>query len=247
MKSTQIKLMIVGFLLLALMATNPSIQDHRQAVIDYFYEKTSNSPNSGTKNKWQVAGEAIGMALGQGIIEKAVSRDNYILFSITTISFGDNKRKVGFGVFGKVFISNFNDLERTSVSENKEVIEESPSVENKEVIEPSSILGNTSKIGNIEIAQNDFPDIMYYQEAKYACEKLGDGWRLPSKDELNILFQNKDKIGNFLNKDYWSLTVKVDELTGLSGSDVWIQNFTVGKQYSSLGSSLCHTRAVRSL
>lgn len=26
---------------------------------------------------------------------------------------------------------------------------------------------------------------------------LGDGWRLPTKDELNVLYENKDKIGGF--------------------------------------------------
>ncbi len=62
------------------------------------------------------------------------------------------------------------------------------------------------KIGNLEIAPNDFPSDMNWQDAKNACEKLGNGWRLPSKDELNILYKNKDKIGGFANTIYWSST-----------------------------------------
>ena len=39
-----------------------------------------------------------------------------------------------------------------------------------------------------------------------ACAALGGGWRLPTKDELNILYENKDKIGGFASNNYWSST-----------------------------------------
>ncbi len=41
----------------------------------------------------------------------------------------------------------------------------------------------------------DLVGLMNWDDAKEACENLGDGWRLPTKDELNILYKNKDKIG----------------------------------------------------
>jgi hypothetical protein len=68
MKSSQVTLIVVGFILLALMATNPSIEDHRQAVIEKMKEKIEESSNSESKNEWQKAGEAIGMAIGQGFV-----------------------------------------------------------------------------------------------------------------------------------------------------------------------------------
>lgn len=34
----------------------------------------------------------------------------------------------------------------------------------------------------IQIASNDFQDFMTWSEAKAACEALGDGWRLPTKE-----------------------------------------------------------------
>ena len=123
MKSSQVTLMVIGFILLALMATNPTIQDHRQAVMDKFKEKMANAPKSDSKNEWQKAGEAIGMALGQGIVEKAVGRDNYILFSLTKISFGENTKNIGFGVLGKVFLSNYDDFEKTDLIEKNELKE----------------------------------------------------------------------------------------------------------------------------
>jgi len=79
------------------------------------------------------------------------------------------------------------------------------------------------KIGNLEIAPNDFPSDMNWQDAKNACEKLGNGWRLPSKDELNILYKNKDKIGGFASYDYWSSTE-------FDNGFAWYRNFDDGSQ-----------------
>jgi len=60
-----------------------------------------------------------------------------------------------------------------------------------------SIIGKPIRIRNLEVAQNDFPKEMTWYDAKKACTDLGNGWRLPTKDELNLLYINKDKIGGF--------------------------------------------------
>jgi len=104
MKKSQITLIIIGFILLALMATNPTIEDHRQAVMNEIKEELSQ--DSDPNNKWEQVGQAIGMAFGQGIIEKAVTRDNYLIFSITKLSFGNKSKYAGIGILGKVFIKN---------------------------------------------------------------------------------------------------------------------------------------------
>jgi Protein of unknown function (DUF1566) len=48
-------------------------------------------------------------------------------------------------------------------------------------------------------------------------------WYLPSKYELNLLFQKKDTIGGFLNRNYWSSTE-------YKTNSVWIQYFGDGRQ-----------------
>lgn len=72
------------------------------------------------------------------------------------------------------------------------------------------IIGNTIKIGKLEIAQQDFPSRKNWEEAKKSCASLGDGWRLPTEVELNILLINRDAIGGFSVKyydaQYWSST-----------------------------------------
>ena len=67
-----------------------------------------------------------------------------------------------------------------------------------------TIIGKPIKIGILVVAQHDFPNRMTGEDAKAACAKLGEGWRLPTKDELNLLYQNKDKIGGFAYDYYWS-------------------------------------------
>ena len=72
----------------------------------------------------------------------------------------------------------------------------------------SSIIGNPIKIGSIEVAQYDFPNRMKWDDANRTCLNLGEGWRLPTKDELNTLYKNKNQIGNLQDPylAYWSST-----------------------------------------
>ncbi len=72
---------------------------------------------------------------------------------------------------------------------------------------PDEIVGNPIKIGKLMIAQYDFPNQMGVDEGRRACMKLGNGWRMPTKSELNFMHKNKEKIGNFHLRAYWSSTL----------------------------------------
>jgi len=80
----------------------------------------------------------------------------------------------------------------------------------KSTISNSSSNNSSVKIGNLEVMTKDLGE-MNWDDAMKACASLGDGWRLPTKDELNILYQNKDKIGGFDNNYYWSSTECVSQ------------------------------------
>ena len=86
------------------------------------------------------------------------------------------------------------------------------------------IIGKPIKFGNLEVAQYNFPNVMNWYDAKEVCEVLGKGWRLPTTDELNTLYQNKDKIGGFADSVYWSST------EGDVDGSAWFQNFKDGEQ-----------------
>lgn len=66
-----------------------------------------------------------------------------------------------------------------------------------------SIIGNSIKISNYEVAQYDFPIQMNWDDAKKSCTELGNGWRLPTIDELQLLYFNKNKSVEFADRNYW--------------------------------------------
>ena len=74
------------------------------------------------------------------------------------------------------------------------------------IVDKKSVIGRPTKIGNLSIAQNDFPEKINWNQSKLECSKLGNGWRLPTKEELLLLYKNKNKIGNFQDDSYWSAT-----------------------------------------
>tara|TARA_R110001606_G_scaffold26570_3_gene85855 strand:+ start:64 stop:825 length:762 start_codon:yes stop_codon:yes gene_type:complete len=103
---------------------------------------------------------------------------------------------------------------------------------------------STIKIGNLEVMTEDLVDMtedlgdMTWDDAKKACADLGGGWRLPTKDELNVLYENKDKIGGFAYDYYWSSTE-------YGNSSAWLQFFGGGGQLYYNKSSNYYVRSVR--
>ena len=104
------------------------------------------------------------------------------------------------------------------------------------------IIGKPIKIENLEVAQNDFPKQMNWNEAKKACYALGSRWRLPTKDELDILYRNKYEIGGFANSYYWSST---EDNSYAATEYAWRQDFELGSQSLGFETSRFAVRAVR--
>ena len=137
--------------------------------------------------------------------------------------------------------------ERPNREEIKEELEEEQRI--------NRYISSTIKIGNLEVMTEDLEEINWYDAMK-ACADFGDGWRLPTKDELNILYQNQDKIGGFASHFagyYWSSTegVRGDIITSkLSiepGSNAWRQYFRNGSQTLNYKTNTLYVRAVRSI
>ena len=101
---------------------------------------------------------------------------------------------------------------------------------------------STVKIGNLEVMTKDLGE-MTWDDAMKACADLGDGWRLPTKDELNLLYENKEKIGGFVIDNYWSSTKHPHERQPRA----WMMSFmdTRGYQYGRSKASTYYVRAVR--
>lgn len=113
-------------------------------------------------------------------------------------------------------------------------------------MEVKRVIGKPKKIGKLEIAQFDFNKVMNYKDARSACEQLGNGWRLPTQDELNLMYKNKNIIGGFIKvewiESYWSSTKSLER-----NEDYWIKEFKGGwGGYDNMAITI-KVRAVRNL
>jgi hypothetical protein len=79
---------------------------------------------------------------------------------------------------------------------------------------------------------------MNWHEAVEVCKKLGKGWRLPTKDELNFLYENKEEIGGFAVNFYWSSSE-------FGNYGAWAQGFGSGVQDGPNKLNFVYVRAVR--
>ncbi len=87
------------------------------------------------------------------------------------------------------------------------------------------------RIGNLEIYLHDLPEAMTYVDTLAALAKVNaetitgkPAWRIPTLEELRVLYKNKDKIGGFCTEDkggsgypdwYWSSTEDRDDSSGV--------------------------------
>tara|TARA_R110000744_G_scaffold132655_1_gene240881 strand:- start:145 stop:531 length:387 start_codon:yes stop_codon:yes gene_type:complete len=103
-------------------------------------------------------------------------------------------------------------------------------------LEQEPILCNHPAI-SFEVYPDDLGQ-MDWDKAKKACADLGDGWRLPTRLELLLMYNQEDH-GGFANNFYWSST-EFDNL------NAWVQSFSFGYQGDYLKSNgFFYVRAVR--
>ena len=102
-------------------------------------------------------------------------------------------------------------------------------------------------IKNLQIDNEDLAGLYDLGEAKKQIEILNNlnykgfsDWRLPDKEELNLMYVNKNEIVGFSSNAYWSSTEYVADYA-------WGQNFNNGSQnyYNKLGN--IQVRCVRSV
>jgi len=101
------------------------------------------------------------------------------------------------------------------------------------------VIGTPIKIGKLEVAQYDFLKYMNWNDAVKACADLGGGWRLPTIEELSLLYKNKVKIAFFADYIYWSSNE-------YDGNSAWVLYCSFGGEEAKLKGSPCYVRAVRS-
>lgn len=98
----------------------------------------------------------------------------------------------------------------------------------------------------VVVATKDLANPMEYNQSKSACADLVlngfDNWRLPTKTELNLLYENRNIIGGFdVSYVYWSST------TDGSVNTAWYVDFNDGtKEFGRYDYGTSKVRCVRS-
>ena len=107
------------------------------------------------------------------------------------------------------------------------VVNESPTVLNEDVKTVGRFIDTVSKykadvlvtkghepinyitIGKLDIMKTDL-GFFDSKQAEIACNKLEDGWRLPNEAELNVIFEQNEKLGTFKTNYYLGLGYEPD-------------------------------------
>jgi hypothetical protein len=79
-----------------------------------------------------------------------------------------------------------------------------------------------------------------WEDAKKVCEDLGNGWRLPTREELHVMWLNRESVGCFPAAYYWSSSESYDYYA-------WGQYFDNGYQNGTIKNNTNYVRAVRDI
>ncbi len=92
--------------------TNPKQDQHKEAVkakIKSHLQKSVEENTSGLDNLLGGMAQSFGMMLGgavvDGLVSNAITTENYVVFSVTKLSWEGKSHRIGIGIFGNVFLS----------------------------------------------------------------------------------------------------------------------------------------------
>lgn len=105
----------------------------------------------------------------------------------------------------------------------------------------------TIKIGKVEVMSEDV-GVMSWELAKERAAKLGSGWRLPTIEELKLIFKRKDKLGNFMKDSYYAnyLSSSVIAINAEGEDKFLVLNFRTGQvEKGALTLQMYNVRLVR--
>ena len=133
MTKKQFYILLSGLLVVVLIFSNPSEENHIESVKSKlkiaFKKKMASEMIDDESNSIASLGKGLGLLLGDTFIDKMtdgfISRDNYFLFSITKGEYKGENKVIGFGVLGNVFLSD----KIEEVFNKKKDIEKNPELE----------------------------------------------------------------------------------------------------------------------
>ena len=104
------KLFVLGIVIIVAVLTNPKKQDHIDVIKKEISSRSleNSMDDLTTGNDMERAGSALGMTLGMALLDKMLESlievDNYLLFSLSKLSYNGNERIIAIGAFGNVWL-----------------------------------------------------------------------------------------------------------------------------------------------
>lgn len=146
MKKEHWTILITLCVIIILAVTNPSTDEHKQAVktkVNSFVQKSYQSETP-YKTELETAGYNLGVMIGSSIVDKfienAVSRESYVIFSLTKINWQGKSKTIGYGFLGNVFLSEGIDSSlQDSFSGNDQVLTEEAPITEEPYFEESPV------------------------------------------------------------------------------------------------------------
>lgn len=126
MKKTIVFLAFLFLVIAIAFFTNPTPSEHKAAVKEVLNEHLKKSINSNfpdlseDQNAASDMGMMLGGALVEMLVENMVASEDYFLFSVTQITWNNNTRTVGIGLFGHVMISDELEEHLNTISKGEE-------------------------------------------------------------------------------------------------------------------------------
>ena len=226
MKQSQIILIVIGFILVTLMVTNPSTADHKEAIKKEIFKAIESDNNS---NSALQLGEKIGESIGGAMIDNMVERQNYVLFSLATVKIvkmeGVTNNAITLGIFGQIILLKKYD------KDSKEFVGINESVAKSDTAAFANETTTVPLSSDLDV-ENNFKiyTISKYQIKHKKGAKLDWGkvfniatnleennfnsWRLPTIEELKEIYPFRYSLG-ITNGEFWSSTLHPPHRMGL--------------------------------
>lgn len=230
MKQSQITLIIIGFILVALMATNPSTEEHKEAIKKEIFKAFESDNNS---NSAQQLGEKIGESIGGAMIDNMVERQNYVLFSMANAKIlkmqGVINNAITLGIFGQIILLKKYDKDSKEFVGIDESVATTSTYANENIdnnkITGDPLLSVLDVENNFKIYTISNYQIKYKKGTKLDWGKVYDiafkseenninSWRLPTIEELKEIYQFRYSLG-ITSGEFWSSTRQPPDRMGL--------------------------------
>lgn len=112
MRKIYLILTLLGLIAFAAAKTNPSQEEHKEAISNKITAYMQESLNSNTSKKnsiWEKAGRALGQVFGKALadelVDQMVAFENNLLFSKSKVNQDGELETIAIGIFGKIFFT----------------------------------------------------------------------------------------------------------------------------------------------